>query len=72
MPKQLRVKGHTLANEGAIIDEHGYWHSNGPARCTCGWESEVLDSDGARRRAHRTHKYRLLQDAAAAAQEEML
>ena len=60
MPKQIRVPGHTLPREGRILDKYGYWGVKGPARCTCGWESEELTSDGQRQRAHRQHKLDVL------------
>lgn len=50
-----RLPGHTLRFEGKV---YGYNHTvrQGRARCTCGAESLVLDSDAARKRWHREHK----------------
>lgn len=57
MSAQLRVKGHTLPQEGRIYSLGYGFTPKGRARCSCGWQSsEVLESDGARKRAHREHK----------------
>lgn len=50
-----RLAGHTLPNEGRI-QVGGIWVERGPARCSCGAESDVLKSDNARRRWHFEHK----------------
>ena len=50
-----RLAGHTLPNEGRIQAE-GLWVEHGPARRSCGVESEPLKSDNARRRWHFAHK----------------
>jgi hypothetical protein len=61
MPEQLRVKGHTLWHEGRVWGFYGYGSGPGTAKCSCGWESEVLDSTAARQRAHRAHKMDILE-----------
>ncbi len=61
-----RLAGHTLPNEGRI-QVRGIWVEVGPARCSCGVESEPLKSDNARRRWHFAHKaeIRAAQEASA-------
>lgn len=48
--------GHALRSEGRIWDKYGNRKKVGPARCRCGWESPALDTDSARKVAHRDHK----------------
>lgn len=50
-----RLAGHSLPTEGRLY-ENSYRITQGPAVCSCGWQSEVLVSDNARRVAHREHK----------------
>lgn len=50
-----RLAGHSLPDEGRIY-ENSYRVSEGRAVCSCGWTSEPLGSDNARRVAHREHK----------------
>lgn len=64
--QQIRVKGHTLKWEGYLRVYGGFRNGEGKAHCSCGWESEVLPSTAARKRAHRRHKFELLQDASTA------
>lgn len=49
-----RVPGHTLRNEGRL--PYGTWGTVGPAVCSCGWRSDMLETAAARKRAHRAHK----------------
>lgn len=50
-----RLAGHTLPTEGRIY-VNSYRIAEGPAVCSCGWQSDLLTSDSARQKAHRQHK----------------
>lgn len=60
MPKNTRVSGHYLINEGAPHDAFGYrlsWNApQGCGKCSCGLLSDWLDSTRARQRWHLAHK----------------
>ena len=59
MPKHFLVEGHTLRNEG-VCYEGGYLTPIGRALCSCGWQSEELDTNAKRKKAHRQHKMDVL------------
>ena len=61
--QQIRVKGHTLRYEGRVWAYTRIGSGPGRAVCSCGWESEMLESTAARQRAHRRHKMDLLEAA---------
>jgi hypothetical protein len=50
-----RVRGHSLIDPFVVPIGR-----RDKAWCTCGWLSDPLDSDRARRQAHREHKDRVL------------
>ena len=57
MSRPTRLAGHALPREGRMYDERERrFVSRAPAVCECGWTSPLLESDNARRRAHRLHK----------------
>lgn len=58
-----RRVGHILPDEGRIYDGT-YRTKEGPAKCSCGEQSEPLSSDNARRNWHREHKANLHRPAA--------
>lgn len=64
MPKQLRVSGHELVDEGApfSLDGWAYWprRGTGHGKCRCGLLSPELPSEAARKRWHRQHKEEVL------------
>lgn len=60
MAKQLIVPGHSLPFEGRVVNYHGLGSGPGPAKCSCGWESESLPTTAARQRAHRAHKLEVI------------
>jgi hypothetical protein len=72
--RNTRVAGHGLNSEGKpfVISERtggpvspAYYTPSGSALCECGWMSEVLESNGQRKKAHAAHKdeMRLISDA---------
>lgn len=65
--RNTRVPGHGLKSEGAAYVGEGICEVDGPLRrnlydwlgvavCSCGWRSEVLVSNGERKRAYAQHK----------------
>ncbi|MEU8199410.1 hypothetical protein AB0C10_37060 [Microbispora amethystogenes] len=62
MPRNTRLPGHELRNEGApfawssgrYVRQRETW--TGKGLCSCGAVSDVLDSNNARKRWHRAHK----------------
>lgn len=60
MAKQLIVPGHTLPLEGRLAAWGRIGNGPGPARCSCGWESESLPTTAARQREHRAHKMEVI------------
>jgi hypothetical protein len=72
MPKNTRLPGHTLRQEGGpfVRDRTtgGWYHDlggwKGVGLCSCGATSEVVDSNNARKRWHAAHKQEIREQAA--------
>lgn len=54
-PGGTRLAGHSLWREGRPYDS-ATGHGTGPARCSCGAESEFLTSNYQRKKWHAAHK----------------
>jgi len=54
-PSGARPQRHRLLDGGRAYGPHGRLALAAPARCSCGWQSDDLDSVGARRLAHQQH-----------------
>jgi hypothetical protein len=61
MPRNTRLRGHSLRGEGLPYEEDGTVAQGpvGRGKCQCGEMSEVLISDRARKAWHRRHKAEL-------------